>query len=177
MPTLRSVVTLLSAGLLLACSGEPTDKHLLAPPLRLSEIPDNAAGPSASGQAIVLQQPTGALRNFAFHARRMPDGTVAGEYENHNRQGAATNHGDVDCLRFVGTNVAVMSGTITRHTNPLLEGGRSIFTVQDNGEGSGAAPDKVSVLWLFPAGSTVDCQTFAPLANLPLIGGNIRVDP
>ena len=177
MPTPRLVATLFCSGTILACSVESTDQHLVAPDVRLSEIPENAAGPSASGHADVIQLPSGAKRTFSFHARRMSDGSVKGEYDNHNRQGAAVNHGDIDCLRFVGTNTAVMSGTITRHTNPLLEGGRSIFTVVDNGEGANSPPDQVSVLVLQPVGSTVDCQALTPPPNLEVIGGNVRVDP
>jgi hypothetical protein len=181
MPTSHHVATLLCAGTLLACSAEPTPDRVLAPHLNLSEIPMNAAGPSASGHADVIQQPSGAKRTFSFHGRRMPDGTVQGEYDNHNRQQGFVNHGDVDCLRFVGTNVAVMSGTVLRSTNPAAPaGGRAIFTVEDNGEGADDTPDtpdRVSMLFNFPAGSTVDCMTFTPIANLSIIGGNIRVDP
>lgn len=178
MPTTKFVVTLVSAGIFLACSGESTDKHLLSPDLRLSEIPDNAAGSSASGHASVIQQPSGALRTFSFHARRMPDGTVQGEYDNHNRQGGTTNHGDIDCLRFVGTDIAVMSGPIRRTDNPAgTVGGRTIFRVEDYGEGADAPADRVSALVLFPPGSTSDCTNFTPATSIALVGGNIRVDP
>ena len=176
MPITRLVASLVSTGIFLACSGEPTDKHVLAPDLRLSETPDNAAGPSASGHANVIQA-SGTLRTFSFTARLMPDGTVHGQYENHNRAQGFSNHGDVDCLRFVGDNIAVMSGTIRRSDNPAaVEGGRTIFRVEDYGEGADSPPDRVSMLALFPPGTTSDCETFTPVTSIPIVGGNIRVD-
>jgi hypothetical protein len=178
MPTSRHVATLLCAGTLLACSAEPNSSHVLAPQLRLSETPVNAAGPSASGHANVTLVPSGALRTFSFHARVMPDGTVEGEYDNHNRQLGTSNHGDVDCLRFIGTNRAVMSGTIRRTNNPGgTVGGRTIFTVEDNGEGDDDPPDRVSQLLLLPPGSNQDCTNFTNTTSIAIEGGNIRVDP
>jgi hypothetical protein len=178
MPTSRHVATFLSAGILLACSAEPTPDRVLAPHLNLSETPVNAAGPSASGHADVILQPSGALRTFSFHARVMPDGTVQGEYENHNRQLGTMNHGDVDCLRFIGTNMAVMSGTIRKINNPGgTVGGRSIFKVEDYGEGADDPADHVSQILLVPPGSTLDCMTFTPVTSIAIVGGNVRVDP
>src|SRR5687768_10973584 len=176
MPITRLVVSLVSAGTVLACSGESTDKHALAPDLRLSETPVNEAGPSASGHVTVIQA-SGTRRTFSFTARRMPDGTVHGQYENHNRALGFSNHGDVDCLRFVGENIAVMSGTIRRSDNPAgPEGGRTIFRVEDYGEGADSPPDRVSMLALFPPGGTEDCANFTPTTSIAIIGGNIRVD-
>lgn len=177
MPTSHHVATLLCAGTILACSAEPTSTHVMAPELRLSQTPVNAAGPSASGHANVTLA-SGALRTFSFHARVMPDGTVDGEYENHNRFLGASNHGDVDCLRFIPPNRAVMSGTIRRTNNPgATPGGRTIFTVEDNGEGASDPPDRVSQLILLPPGSNQDCTNVTNTTSIAIEGGNIRVDP
>ncbi|SRR6266550_1748640 len=177
MPTSRHVATLLCAGTLLACSAEPTSNYVLAPQLRLSETPVNAAGPSASGHANVILA-SGALRTFSFHARVMPDGTVDGEYENHNRQLGTFSHGDINCLRFIGTNRAVMSATIRRTNNPGgTAGGRAIFTVEDNGEGAADPPDRVSSILLLPPGSNQDCSNFTNASSIAIVGGNVRVDP
>jgi hypothetical protein len=180
MPTSRHVATLLfCAGILLACSAEPTPDPILAPHLNLSQTPANAAGPSASGHANVTLVPSGALRTFSFHARVMPDGSVEGEYENHNRQLGSMSHGDIDCLRFIGTNRAVMSGTIRRIVNNPggTAGGRAIFTVEDNGEGANDPPDRVSSILLLPPGSNQDCSNFTNTTSIAIEGGNIRVDP
>jgi hypothetical protein len=126
----------------------------------------------------VIQLPSGAKRTFSFHARVMPDGTVEGEYDNHNRQGGFVNHGDIDCLRFDGPNSAVMSGPSQRSTNPAAPlGSSSILRVVDNGEGADDAPDQVSMLIIVPPGSTSNCMNFTPATMLPLVGGNIQVRP
>lgn len=162
---------------LIACSAESGSgdglSRSVSPVRSLSED-----GPSASGHGNVIQLPSGALRTFSFHARVMPDGTVQGEYDNHNRQGGFVNHGDLDCIRFIGTNGAVMSGRVTRSTNPAApEGSISVFRVEDNGEGSDDAPDRVSALALFAANSPNNCMTFTPAATIAMVGGNVQVRP
>ena len=162
---------------LLACSADSARDEPLAritsPVLSL-----DAAGPAASGHGDVIQQPSGALRTFSFHARVMPDGSVQGEYDNHNRQGGFVNHGDVDCIRFIGTNGAVLSGRVTRSTNPLApEGSISLFRVEDNGQGANDAPDRVSQLLNVPADSPTNCTNFTPATLFQIVGGNVQVMP
>jgi hypothetical protein len=141
------------------------------------ELSESESGPSASGHADVIQLPSGALRTFSFHARVMPDGSVEGEYDNHNRQQGFINHGDINCLRFINDHDVVMSGIIQNSDNPAAPpGGTSVFRVVDNGEGNDD-PDQVSQLSNFPVGSTVDCQTLTPMILFPLVGGNIQVRP
>ena len=140
-------------------------------------LSSHASGPSARGHASVTQQPSGELRTFSFTARVMPDLSVKGEMVNHNRQGDAVNHTEIDCLRLIGTNGAVMSGLIRKHTNPALEGFRSIFRVEDNGEGGNDAPDRVGLVSVVPPTSPLDCQSLTPTILMPLEGGNIQVDP
>lgn len=161
---------------LLACAGESDSRdpasRLAAPAPSLSE-----AGPSVSGHGNIIQLPSGALRTFSFHARVMPDGTVQGEYDNHNRQGGFVNHGDIDCLRFIGTTEAVLSGRASRSTNPLApEGSVTIFRVEDSGEGDDVV-DRVSQLLIFPADSPNNCMNFTPATTLPIVGGNVQVSP
>lgn len=107
----------------------------------------------------------------------MPDGSIHGEYDNHNRQGGFVNHGTIDCLRFIGDHGAVMSGVIQRSTNPAAPpGATSVFRVEDNGEGADDPPDQVSQLANFASGA-VSCQTLTPVNLFPLAGGNIQVRP
>jgi hypothetical protein len=85
-----------------------------------------------------------ALRTFAFEASKSSDGAVSGEAQIKNRATGATIHIRIDCLNVIG-NVAVMSGTATFATG----GGNSvgdaeIFGVEDNGQGAGAPPDRVT---------------------------------
>jgi hypothetical protein len=160
----------------LACnadsSGQDQLSRIVSPALSV-----DAAGPSVSGHGNLTQLPSGANRTFSFHARVMPDGTVQGEYDNHNRQGGFVNHGDIDCIRFIGTNGAVLSGRSTRSTNPLgPEGTVTIFRVEDLGEGADII-DRVSQLLIFAADSPNNCMNFTPPVLLPIEAGNVQVRP
>ena len=179
MSTLRSWLPLIcGAALLTACSTDSTPTRGLSPRLLSVEFSESESGPSASGHADMIQEPSGALRTFSFHARIMPDGSVQGEYDNHNRQQGFVNHGDIDCIRFIRTNSAVMSGVILRNDNPIAPpGGTSIFRVEDNGEGADDPPDRVSQVANFPAGSPANCNTITPVNMFPIVGGNIQVRP
>jgi hypothetical protein len=178
MFTLRHYLPPLFGAALLACATDSSPTEALSPEFSAVQLSQSASGPSASGHGNVIQLPSGAKRTFSFHARVMPDGSVQGEYDNHNRQAGFVNHGDVDCLRLIGTNGAVLSGPVKRTTNPAVpEGSRAVFRVEDNGEGSDDPVDRVSALFNFPPGSTVDCQTFTPPILLPLVGGNVQVKP
>ena len=174
MQRLLWATTLLSIATLTGCTSasvsEPT-----APESR-ALFARNGVGSQVTGHATVTQAP-GVLRTFSFSARRMPDGTVEGNFVNHNRLGGAVNHGDIDCLRLIPPNGAVLSGPIRKHTNPTFVGRRTVFRVEDNGEGGDDPPDRVSQLVNLPAGSTLDCQTLTPVVLLPVEGGNIQVRP
>ena len=177
MFTVRHCLSALGGTILLACAAD-SNPTAVRPRLSAFELSEDVPGPWAGGHANVIQLPSGAKRTFSFHARVMPDGSVDGEYDNHNRQGGFVNHGEIDCLRFLGPNGAVMSGPSERSTNPAApEGSISIFRVEDNGEGADDPPDRVSQLLIFPPGSAENCQTFTPATLIPLIGGNIQVRP
>ena len=178
MFTLRHCLLFICGATLAACASESIPTGALLGPSPAVQLSQSASGPSASGHADVIQQPSGARRTFSFHARVMPDGSVEGEYDNHNRQGGFVNHGDIDCLRFIGTNGAVMSGRVQRSTNPAAPAGSmTIFRVEDNGEGADDLPDQVSALVILPADSPSNCQNLTPAVLLPLVGGNIQVRP
>ena len=178
MITVRRCLAPLCGAIVLACAADSGPTGARSPGASLLEVAQDAPGPSASGHADVTQLPSGATRTFSFHARVMPDGIVEGEYDNHNRQGGFVNHGDIDCLRFLGPTSAVMSGPAQRSTNPgAPPGSVSVFRVEDNGEGADDPPDQVSQISIFPPGSTVNCETFTPAILFPLIGGNIQVRP
>lgn len=175
MSTLRRCLPPLCAAALFACGTDSSPTDALSPRSLALELSQSASGPSASGHADVIQLPSGAKRTFSFHARVMPDGSVEGEYDNHNRQAGFVNHGDIDCLRFIGSNSAVMSGQARRSTNPAAPpGSRAIFRVEDNGEGDDV-PDRISQLTIVPPDSPATCQNVTPVILFPLVGGNIQV--
>ena len=178
MFTVRHCLLPMCGAALVACASDSTPTAARSPASSALQPVEIAAGPSASGHADVIQLPSGAKRTFSFHARVMPDGSVEGEYDNHNRQGGFVNHGDIDCLRFIAPNDAVMSGRTQRSTNPAAPAGTvALFRVEDNGEGADDAPDRVSQLLIFPANSTESCQTVTPAILFPLVGGNIQLRP
>jgi hypothetical protein len=85
-----------------------------------------------------------ALRTFAFEATKTSNGSVTGQAQIDNRAVAQRLHIQVDCLNVIG-NIAVMSGTLTYASGAGISvGDAAIFGVQDNGEGAGASPDRVT---------------------------------
>ena len=176
----RSPTTIVVAAMVIACTAD-SDRAPLAPSLEPS-LNQDAAGPSATGHGNVTQAP-GVLRTFSFTGRQLMDGRIVGEYENHNRLGAAMNHGDVDCMVVTG-NSAILSGPIRRHTNPLFEEGFvTVFRVEDNGEGANDPPDQVSLLQIHPPPApgepAINCRSgiLPAFAMRPVEGGNIQVRP
>jgi hypothetical protein len=85
-----------------------------------------------------------ALRTFAFEATKTTDGGVSGQAQIDNRALAQRLQIRIDCLNVIG-NIAVMSGTLTEAAGAGISvGDTAIFAAQDNGEGAGASPDRVT---------------------------------
>jgi hypothetical protein len=85
------------------------------------------------------------LRNFTFHAIRLPDGSVEGSYQILRTDLGSVFSVDVTCLAVVG-NQAWIGGRIASTNDPTVRvGSISYFYAIDNGEGSGASPDVVSL--------------------------------
>jgi len=178
MFTPRFWLPLLCGATVLACATDSSPTAAPSPRLSAIQRSESESGPSASGHADVIQLPSGALRTFSFHARVMPDGSVEGEYDNHNRAAGFVNHGDVTCLRFINDHDAVLSGVAQKSDNPAAPPGTTaVFRVGDNGEGADDPPDQVSQLANLPAGSTADCRTITPVILFPLVGGNVQIRP
>ncbi len=133
--------------------------------------------------------PTEALRTFSFVAVRHPDGTVVGQAELQNRSDGLRVHVAIDCMAIDG-NQASLVGYVTQSNNPEFAavGDGAIFGVEDNGEGRGDEPDRISFLFpFFPEDHDLVCElndagayfpvevNGAPL--FPIEGGNIQVRP
>ncbi|HJU75935.1 MAG TPA: hypothetical protein VJ717_19490 [Gemmatimonadaceae bacterium] len=85
------------------------------------------------------------LRNFTFHAVKRPDGSVEGSYRILRTDLSTEFTVDVTCLTVVG-NRAWVAGIISQSDSPgVIVGTVSYFYAIDNGEGSGATPDIVSL--------------------------------
>jgi hypothetical protein len=176
MPSTHIIRILGLATVLAGCESR-SPNQIVSPALNVS-VATGSAGPAASGHANVTQAP-GILRTFSFHGRQQPDGLVHGTYVNHNRLADVVNQGDIDCLRLIGSNGAVLSGPARRHTVPGNVGFISLFRIEDNGEGETDAPDRISGLFGFAPTAGVNCQTFTPPTETlrPIEGGNIQVMP
>ena len=90
---------------------------------------------------------------------------------------------DLDCVRFIGTNTAVLSGIVTEVSGDNIPfyiqvGSKAYFEVVDKGQGNDAAPDLISDLF-FPIGAgsaNANCTNRRAGTYLP-ISGNIQVKP
>lgn len=135
--------------------------------------------PRATGGGTVVEG--GERSTVAFNAVQHRDGTVTGHLVYHYRAGDASVRLDVDCLDVASTR-AVLGGRVAevRGDVPsfITEGLEAVFQVEDNGEGAGAPPDRVSDLLFLVFDRTGDCHTLAPETppRRPL-QGNVDVRP
>lgn len=84
-------------------------------------------------------------------------------------------HGDVLCYNIAG-NRARVGGVITSSDSPDLVGAEAIWSVEDNGEGSGAlARDRASVLQIGPAQAYCAVPPVPDPETLPTETGNVQV--
>ncbi len=149
-----------------------------APTAALNDSFENPTPPSLNKKGPVVASASGAwtiagVRVIAFTARQHADGTVAGQWQRVNQPGTA-NHGDVVCLNITGNQARI--GTIAR-SGPFAgqEGG---FRAVDNGEGSNAAPDQVSLQFvnLGPGGAAAYCAGAPAGPPLNNVGaGNVQI--
>ena len=140
--------------------------------LAVAQVVASATG---SGQIHI----SGALRTFTFNANTDSSGVTTGETQAFSRISGTKWHGTLNCLNIVG-NVATMSGVVTDITpglaDPFLVGNFIVFQVIDNGEGSKAPPDLISLTFFFPAGSpNPGCTGFGVFATIPVEQGNVQV--
>ena len=183
MRNLQHVAAVLALSVSVGCI-EEKGTDIMAPQLDVAEA-EPASGPSASGHGNWTNA-AGEYVSRSFHAREK-DGVVTGEFiqwvtilnDDQGKDGARRrNVGDIDCLRLISPNEAVLSGPIRENLNPLLIGWTQIFRVYDDGEGVDAVDRQSGVVFRAPD-SGVNCQNFTnPDANTTMIfGGNIQVRP
>ena len=113
----------------------------------------------------------GAKNTVAFTAQIDAAGSVKGQAEFQLRNVDLRLHVDVDCLSVSG-NRAWIAGVITESSDPTRVGTRVLWEVVDNGEGSAAPPDQVSMPVQFTAAS---CTTHPALALVDWTNGNVQV--
>jgi len=91
-------------------------------------------------------------------AVRYADGTPTGEAQAYQRALDGFAHIAIDSLERLPNNRAHMSGTVTETSDPavLVPGEYVHFTVEDNGEGGAAPPDRVTGI---PENEPVRCDS------------------
>jgi hypothetical protein len=157
------------------CSNDST-REIVSPQL---ELLDASSRPSASGHGnwINLQ---GEYVSRSFHGVTKADGTVEGQFVQHITAlngDKRVNKGDIDCLRILTPNEAVLSGPVHENINPVFIGQTQIFRIQDNGEGNDDSPDQMSALFFRTPESGIDCRNFLPPVVTPIESGNLQVKP
>lgn len=152
---------------------------LTVPALFVTPATHAGVGASATGSAHLTIN--GELATFTFSVRQMPSGEVVGQAQRVNRSNDSILHYDLDCLRIVGDNKAIIGGTLTHSSNPAFQPGRhAVFSVVDNGESRHDAPDQLSAVALFIAvDDPRNCSNWdVPASTVrPIESGNIQVSP
>jgi hypothetical protein len=137
----------------------------------LAQVVASATG---SGQIHV----SGELRTFTFNAQTDSSGVTTGQTQAFSRSSGFKWHGTLDCLNVVG-NVATMSGVVTDispETPPFfVVGSHILFQVIDNGQGSNAPPDLISLTFFYGTGTNPGCTGFGIFATIPVEHGNVKV--
>jgi len=177
MRNMQHAAAVLAFAVTIGCI-EERGTDITAPQLDVAEA-EAASGPSASGHGNWIN-PAGEYVSRSFHGREQ-DGVVRGQFVqwitalNGDRR---PNKGDIDCLRLISPQDAVLSGPITENNNPALIGQTQIFRVYDDGEGADAVDRMSSVFFRTPE-SGLNCQNLTPPDGnvTPIEGGNIQVRP
>src|SRR5437879_2204758 len=143
------------------------------------------AGSGTAGSNGITASATGAgtttyggqLRTFVFTARKYSDGSVKGEAQLDNRAQGRRFHMTLDCL-VVSGNAAYVSGTVTDSSIQSDVGTIWDFKAVDNGEGSNAPPDQLTLAYIFsPQLPCTNAAVESILDTLlfPIDSGNIQV--
>jgi len=155
----RRASVLATALALAACDLPTGEQHVTAPLFNQGAGQEHAV--TGSGHV-----PSGdGLREFTFHAVRNVDGAARGSYKIEFTATGLFVLVDVTCLSVVG-NTGWVGGRIVDSNIPVVRIGTvSYFYAIDNGEGAGAAPDRVSVARL----NDVDGEDIRFCTDRPLL--------
>jgi hypothetical protein len=130
------------------------------------------------GGSVVREDIAGTPREiYGFQAQLDTEGNAWGEAEVHFPSDDVKMHIAVQCL-VVERNVAWLSGPVTRSDDPDTPVGRVfVWQVQDNGEGQGSPPDRISNFIHRPADNYPPdvCLQKSSLTTFPWDNGNVRI--
>jgi len=130
------------------------------------------------GGSVLREDIEGAPREiYGFQAQLDAEGNAWGEAEVHFPSDDVTMHIAVRCL-VVERNLAWMSGPVTRSDDPDTPVGLVfVWLVQDNGEGRGAPPDRISNFRYDRADNYAPdvCRQQPALPTFAWDNGNVRI--
>ena len=139
---------------------------------------------SVNGSGHFDRVDTETFRNVTVHVDTKGGVTGAITFVNHfltPELGITVTQADIYCVQFVGTNKAILGGSITRDDiDPTRVGLDTLVTVEDNGQGSQATgPDRISLGAILDTG---EAQQFCdgPPVNQQLFDieeGNLQIRP
>lgn len=142
----------------------------LASFLVISGFMKREGNPSAHGGGTAMELDE--KSTFSFNAVD-DNGVVTGHLVYHVRGLDLSFEMDIDCMTITG-NRATLGGVVTEVEGDapwfLTPGARGNFTVEDNGQGHGAQPDRFSDV-IFPGTCAAQYPTYIT------IKGNINVNP
>jgi len=175
MNLVKRALPLIAVGLVVVACEPTTDPELDDTELQFAMHGNNGVTAQATGSGVR----TGSIRHLQFSANAKADGSVSGQY-NLTFQGSGNTrvHAEVTCVRVVGDQ-AWIGGVNKSSTDPNFVGLESGFRVEDNGQGRGAAADRVSlmILNLAPGGAAAVCaggfDGIIPLGDIDK--GNLQV--
>jgi hypothetical protein len=146
--------------------------------LQLSASVARPAHRVIGGGSIVREDIAGSPREtYGFQAQVDAAGKVTGEAEVHFPSDVVKMHIAVQCL-VVERNRAWLSGPVTRSDDPETPVGRVfLWQVQDNGQGQGAPPDRISNVIHRPADNYPPdaCRWKPALTTFPCDNGNVTI--
>jgi len=174
---MRSIAILILAAITFAaCRDEsPTGPD---PGARLMASASSLVYQVTGSGTVVREDVEGAPREvYGFRAVVDGAGNARGEAEIHFPSDDVSMHIDVQCL-VVERNRAWLSGPVTRSDDPDTPLGRVfLWQVQDNGEGQGAPPDRISNLIHRPGDNYPPdiCEQKWALQTYPWDDGSVRI--
>lgn len=157
MKTLLKLPLLIAVAFVVAACGEsPTEVVDSAPSFAngaANTVIGSATGSGHSPCATVPAEPfsfncdptnpEGALRTLSFNARMYADGSVSGRLQAKNRENGVEGKADVICIRFTRPNLAWIILDIPHAFGSEV----TAMAVEDNGQGSAADPDRMTVFF------------------------------
>jgi hypothetical protein len=136
---------------------------------------------SVNGSGHFDRQDTGTYRNVTVHADSRGGVTGGITFINHFETGVTVSKADIYCVLFIGTNKAILGGTITRDDiDPTRVGLDTLVTVEDNGEGRRATgPDRISLGGILDTGDAQQFCDGTPINQFlfDVENGNLQVRP